>query len=126
MLRAAVLLSIAFAGTAVARDVEEVLADARRDVTHARIAVEDISRDFAKLEAGDFSGTLTIEGGEVIKCGDPSKYPELNCAPYSDAEKAKMLSEMRGDLYEARADLAEAEADLKAAEGAETGAVTGR
>lgn len=113
-------------GAAEARSDDERLEDARRDVTHARHAVEEISRDLARMEAGDFSGTLTIEGSEVIKCGDPSKYPELNCAPYSDAEKADMLSEMQSDLEDARAELAEAEADLKAAEAASKAAVTGR
>lgn len=123
MRRTVLFLALALAGTALAR---ERLDDARQDVTHARIAVTEISRDLARMEAGDFSGTLTIEGGEVIKCGDPAKYPDLNCAPYSDAEKAAMLTDMRSNLAEAEADLAEAEADLKAEEAAAKAAVTSR
>lgn len=123
MRRPAFILALALAGTAMA---SERLEDARRDVTHARIAVKEISRDLAKLEAGDFSGTMTIEDDKVIKCGDPAKYPELNCAPYSDAEKAEMLTEMRSNLADAEAELAEAEADLKAEEAAAKAAVTSR
>ncbi|MFT3810250.1 MAG: hypothetical protein QM698_10060 [Micropepsaceae bacterium] len=123
MRRAVLTLALGLAGTAMAH---ERLEDARRDVTHARIAVKEISRDLAKIEAGDFSGSLTIEGGDIVKCGDPAKYPELNCAPYSDAEKAEMLAEMRSDLADAEAELAKAEADLKAAETEAKASVTDR
>lgn len=75
---AGLLAGLAFATPALA-DQQEALADAGRDLDHARIAVEEIGRDFARIEAGDWSGTMTIEHGKVFKCGEPSKYPELNC-----------------------------------------------
>jgi len=99
-------------------DAHEALADARQDIAAARSAVDDISRDHARIAAGDWSGVLTIEGDKIVKCGDPSKYPDLDCKPYSAAEKAEMLAGQAEDLAEARTDLVTAEADLASAEAA--------
>lgn len=97
-------------------EAAEALADARRVVAAARTAVADMSRDLERIESGDWSGVMTIEGDTVIKCGEPSKYPDLKCAPYSEADKAEMLAEQRDNLAEAMTELADAEADLKEAE----------
>lgn len=121
-----VLLAVAafaLAGPALA---DEALEDARRDLRHALSAVNEISEAFARIDAGDWSGSITIEGGKIIKCGDPAKYPELGCKPYSAADKAEMHAQMAADLVEARAELAEAEAALAAREAANGRAVTGR
>jgi hypothetical protein len=95
------------------------LAEARAALADARMALEESSRDHARVLAGDWSGVMTIEGDKVIKCGDPSKYPELDCKPYSEAEKAAMLAEQAEGLAAAKRDLEGAERDLAAAEAAQ-------
>lgn len=83
----------------------ETLADARRDLVEDQQRIDDMTRDVAQMEAGDFSRTLTIEDDKIIKCGDPTRYP--GCVPYTDAEKAEMIAEMRADIASDRANLEE-------------------
>lgn len=91
------------------------IAEAREGIAEVEKGLADAARDLAAAEAGDFSGVLTIEDDEVIKCGDPARYP--GCVLYTAAEKAGMVEEMRGDLAEARADLDGARRDLAQSEG---------
>ncbi len=100
---------------AAARDhAREALADAREDLRDSEKDLAENERELVKFEAGDFSGTLTIEDDKVVKCGDPARYP--GCTPYTAAEKAQMLAEMRESLVGARAALEEAKRAIDAAE----------
>lgn len=92
----------------------EALADAREDLRDSEKDLAENERELAKFEAGDFSRTLTIEDDKVVKCGDPARYP--GCTPYTDAEKAQMLAEMRESLVGARAALEDAKRAIDAAE----------
>ncbi|BCW87017.1 hypothetical protein sos41_01430 [Alphaproteobacteria bacterium SO-S41] len=98
----------------VHRDAVDGLADAREGLKDAEKGLEESKRDLAQMEAGDFSRTMTIEDDKVVKCGDPNRYP--GCIPYTDAEKAEMVAEMRQSLKEAEAGLEEARRGLAEAE----------
>lgn len=86
------------------------LEDAKRDLDEAERDLKDSEADLARMVAGDFSDTMTIEDGKVVKCGDPAKYP--GCVPYTDAEKAEILAGMRTALADSRQGLADARRGL--------------
>ena len=96
------------------RDAVDGLADAKEGLKDAEEGLEESKRDLARMEAGDFSRTMTIEDDKVVKCGDPARY--LGCTPYTDAEKAAMVAEMRQSLKDAEAGLEEARRGLAEAE----------
>ena len=101
-------------GSEARAEAREQLADAREDLADSERELLDTEKDIARMEAGDFSGTVTIVDDKVIKCGDPSRYP--GCTPYTAEEKAQMVAEARRDLEQAKRDIAQAKHDLEQAE----------
>lgn len=77
-------------------DARDQLRDAQQQLFDAQRELQSMARDLARMEAGDFSDTLTIEDDSIIKCGDPARYP--GCTPYTEAERAGMVAEMRQGL----------------------------